>query len=33
MPGMARAAVGAPVPVEAGSLQVNAEVEIIWTIE
>jgi uncharacterized protein YggE len=23
----------APVPVEAGSLQVNAEVEIIWSIE
>jgi hypothetical protein len=22
-----------PVPVEAGSLQVNAEVEIIWSIE
>ena len=29
----ARAPAGAPVPVEAGSLEVNAEVEIIWAIE
>ena len=28
-----RRAVRAPVPVEAGSLQVNAEVEIIWAVE
>jgi uncharacterized protein len=35
IPGMAMraAAPAAPVPVEAGSLQVNAEVEIIWAIE
>ena len=28
-----RRAVRAPVPVEAGSLQINAEVEIIWAVE
>src|SRR5262249_3114924 len=28
-----RRSIGAPVPVQAGSLQINAEVEIIWAIE